>query len=616
MVKKYLKPSLLETLIQQYLQNEHYALWEVIKFCDSYKAPPEETRKSPASESSARKKGRTIAITTKDIQKRRNDVKARTTLLLALSNEHQLRFSKYETAKQLREAIPKTFGRNEATKKTKKNQLKLQYGNFKEEGSETLEQTINRLQAIPVAHHQPPHFHLAAEQAQHFVPATQHRQGYHGQSGILGPTPAIYPSQATSLPSAFSTMTFQDPTWNMDTCATSHLISNARNLSTIFNKRLFPSIHVGDVQVISVLLPSRQLPQPLSSQLVHPRGINASVTREMKCYAILSLISLFHVTKKSCHIFVMRASLENISQLRNAMYDEYNALVKMALGYLYQGPQACLVSNDSSQQLGVDFDETFCLVVKPITIRTVLSLAVSRKWPIHQLDVKNSFLNSDISETIYMHQPPGFVDARLHYSYSSPALLHQIIDSLHNEFDMTDLEALNYFLSISADRNSTDFSYVVKQVCLYMHDLREPHFAALNRILRYVRGTVDFGFQLFASATTSLDASIEQLLLIFMSLLNDEFQDVRLNIISALELASAAKIEPPRPSFKPTVTTRAVTAAECDGGMPPDPISCSRSQQCSLYQQIYHMRIDIQIDMDTPADANSNAPSTGTKNTI
>nr|GFB05708.1 hypothetical protein [Tanacetum cinerariifolium] len=78
--------------IQQYLHNEHYALWEVIEFCDSYKAPPEETSKGPASESSARKKGRTVAITTEDMHKIRNDIKARTTLLLALPDEHQLRF--------------------------------------------------------------------------------------------------------------------------------------------------------------------------------------------------------------------------------------------------------------------------------------------------------------------------------------------------------------------------------------------------------------------------------------------------------------------------------------------------------------------------------------------
>nr|GFA99658.1 hypothetical protein [Tanacetum cinerariifolium] len=88
-------------IIQQYLQNKHYALWEVIEFGDSYLAPPEETSKGSASESSAKKKGRTVAIITEDMQKRRIDVKARTTLLLALPDEHQLRFSKYETAQEL-----------------------------------------------------------------------------------------------------------------------------------------------------------------------------------------------------------------------------------------------------------------------------------------------------------------------------------------------------------------------------------------------------------------------------------------------------------------------------------------------------------------------------------
>nr|GEU89528.1 hypothetical protein [Tanacetum cinerariifolium] len=67
------------------------------------------------------------------MQKRRNDVKARTSLLLALTDEHQLRFIKYETAQELWGAILKTFGGNDATKKTKKNQLKQQYGNFKAE---------------------------------------------------------------------------------------------------------------------------------------------------------------------------------------------------------------------------------------------------------------------------------------------------------------------------------------------------------------------------------------------------------------------------------------------------------------------------------------------------
>nr|GFB80766.1 hypothetical protein [Tanacetum cinerariifolium] len=67
------------------------------------------------------------------MQKRKNDVKVRATLLLALPDEHQLRFSIYKTAQELWVAILKTFGGNEATKKTKKNLLKQQYGNFKAE---------------------------------------------------------------------------------------------------------------------------------------------------------------------------------------------------------------------------------------------------------------------------------------------------------------------------------------------------------------------------------------------------------------------------------------------------------------------------------------------------
>ena len=45
------------------------------------------------------------------------------------------------------------------------------------------------------------------------------------------------------------------------------------------------------------------------------------------------------------------------------------------------------------------------------TIRTVHSLALSRKWHVHKLDVKNAFLKGDLLETVYMYHPPGFVDS-------------------------------------------------------------------------------------------------------------------------------------------------------------------------------------------------------------
>nr|GEX18372.1 ribonuclease H-like domain-containing protein [Tanacetum cinerariifolium] len=108
----------------------------------------------------------------------------------------------------------------------------------------------------------------------------------------------------------------------------------------------------------------------------------------------------------------------------NAVYDEYKALVKNGIWVLVPRPsdvnlvrsmwlfkpklyadgtlsryKTRLVANGSSQQLGIDFDETFSPVVKPATIFIVLSLAVSLQWPIYQLDVKNAFLNDDLSKT-------------------------------------------------------------------------------------------------------------------------------------------------------------------------------------------------------------------------
>lgn len=62
-----------------------------------------------------------------------------------------------------------------------------------------------------------------------------------------------------------------------------------------------------------------------------------------------------------------------------------------------------LVVNGKTQTVGVDCDDTFSPVVKPATIRTVLSLALSRGWPIHQLDVKNAFLHGHLDETVFMH---------------------------------------------------------------------------------------------------------------------------------------------------------------------------------------------------------------------
>nr|GEZ63876.1 hypothetical protein [Tanacetum cinerariifolium] len=125
--------------------NFEYALWEVNEFVDSYVVPANDSSTTTTNTMSGEKSGRMVTLTIEDMQRKKNDVKARTTLLLSLPNEHHQRFSKHKTARELWAAILKTFGGNEATKKTKKNLLKQQYRNFRAEGLKTLEQTFFRL---------------------------------------------------------------------------------------------------------------------------------------------------------------------------------------------------------------------------------------------------------------------------------------------------------------------------------------------------------------------------------------------------------------------------------------------------------------------------------------
>uniref|UniRef100_A0A803PPQ3 Reverse transcriptase Ty1/copia-type domain-containing protein n=1 Tax=Cannabis sativa TaxID=3483 RepID=A0A803PPQ3_CANSA len=69
-----------------------------------------------------------------------------------------------------------------------------------------------------------------------------------------------------------------------------------------------------------------------------------------------------------------------------------------------------LVAKGFSQQYGHDFTETFSPVIKPTTIRVILTNSLSEGWSIKQLDINSAFLNGESAEEVYMTQPPNLID--------------------------------------------------------------------------------------------------------------------------------------------------------------------------------------------------------------
>ncbi|GJU43059.1 hypothetical protein Tco_1200325 [Tanacetum coccineum] len=124
--------------IEQYIQMIDYSLWEVIENGATLpKTHVVEGVVQPMPITSA-----------EDKAQRRLEVKARSTLMMGIPNEHQLKFNSIKDAKLLLEAVEKRFGGNAATKKTQRNLLKQKYENFTASRFEMLDQTFDRLQKL------------------------------------------------------------------------------------------------------------------------------------------------------------------------------------------------------------------------------------------------------------------------------------------------------------------------------------------------------------------------------------------------------------------------------------------------------------------------------------
>ena len=91
----------------------------------------------------------------------------------------------------------------------------------------------------------------------------------------------------------------------------------------------------------------------------------------------------------------------------------------------------CLVAKGFTQKYEIDFEETFALVACISSVRALLTIVAASKWDLFQMDVKNAFLNEDLSEEVYMQSPPGlFVESNkvchLQHALMASNKLHEL----------------------------------------------------------------------------------------------------------------------------------------------------------------------------------------------
>lgn len=128
-----------------------------------------------------------------------------------------------------------------------------------------------------------------------------------------------------------------------------------------------------------------------------------------------------------------------------------------------------------SQKEAIDYKETFALVARYTSVRTISAIAASKGWKVHQMDVKTTFLNEVINEEVYLEQPEEFIihDKKSHVCKLKKALygLKQAPRAWYERID-------SYLVKLRYSRNEADPNIYFKKsegdmliLVLYVNDL-------------------------------------------------------------------------------------------------------------------------------------------------
>ncbi|GJR28914.1 ribonuclease H-like domain-containing protein [Tanacetum coccineum] len=231
---------------------------------------------------------------------------------------------------------------------------------------------------------------------------------------------------------------------------------------------------------------------------------------------------------------------------RKAIGSKWVFKIKYKSGGEIERFKARLVAKDFNQREGIDFHEIFSLVVKIVTGRCLINLAVQSGWSLFQMDINNAFLYGELNETVYMTLPPGYfsVDetkSKSDYSLFTKscddvfiALLVYVDDIIITGNSLPEINKPN--ISLTSEPSETDplienvteyqkligkliyltttrpdIAYTVSCLSQFMHSPLKSHLKTTLKVIRYLKSSPGKGINVIKGCASGIDLKATQM---------------------------------------------------------------------------------------------------------